>query len=299
MKVGIAGFGIIGSAFARCFSRSGEIDLYLYDKYKEAYAAPERFDALNACDIVFVTVPTPFDKKHRSCDVSAVEDVIRRLEAPACIKSTVPPGTTDRLAATTGKTLAFSPEFMGESREHRWPEIYSAGFAVFGGHPQACANARRAYELSSPVPLEFVETSAALAELSKYMLNAFLATKVSFMNQFYDIATQAGLDFEELRTLFLLDPRIGESHTIVTRERGFGGKCFPKDLNAMISWASHRGDPRFLRAVADYNDAIRRVDGAEVPKTTVRNKAVRIVQAIKSLTRRSRQAPPELISGSE
>ncbi len=291
MKVGIAGFGFIGNALARCFSLSEEIDLYVFDKYKEAYSAPERFEALNSCDIVFVTVPTPFDKKHRCCDASAVEDVISRLEAPACIKSTVPPGTTDRLAVATGKKLAFSPEFMGESAVHRWPEVYSSGFAVFGGHPQACESARRAYELSSPVPLEFVETTAALAELSKYMLNGFLATKVSFMNQFYDIATQAGLDFAELRRLFLLDPRIGESHTVVTRERGFGGKCFPKDLNAIISWASQRGDPSFLRAVADYNDAIRHVDLAEVPKTTARSrKPLRVVQAIKAIARRPRQA---------
>ena len=157
-----------------------------------------------------------------------------------------------------GKKLAFSPEFMGESPSHRWPEIYSAGFAIFGGDPAACGAARRAYELSSPVALEYVETSAALAELSKYTLNGFLAAKVSFMNQIYDIATEAGLDYEELRKLVLLDPRVGESHTLVTRERGFGGKCFPKDLNASISWASQRSDPRLLQAVADYNDAIRR-----------------------------------------
>ncbi|MGB8266464.1 MAG: hypothetical protein WCE44_09100 [Candidatus Velthaea sp.] len=290
MKVGIAGFGIIGGAFGRCFARSREIDLHIYDKYKDEYSSPQRFEALNACDIVFITVPTPYDKKHRACDISAVEEVISRLDAPACIKSTVPPGTTDRLAAS-GKKLAFSPEFMGESASHQWPEVYSAGFAVFGGHPEACANARRAYELSSPVPLDYVETTAAHAELSKYMLNVYLATKVTFMNQFYDIATQAGLDFEELRKLFLLDPRVGESHTQVTRERGFGGKCFPKDLNAIIAWASKRGDPTFLRAVADFNDDVRSIDRAAAAKKPARvRRPLKIGQAIKAIGRRPRQA---------
>lgn len=287
MRVGIAGYGIIGGAFARCFSRSTQIELHVYDKYKEAHAAPERLAALDSCDVVFVTVPTPFDKKRRTCDVSAVEEIAGRVRAPLCIKSTVPPGTTDRLAAATGKKLAFSPEFMGESAAHRWPEIYSCGFAVFGGDPEACANARRAYELSSPVRLEFVETSAALAELSKYMLNGFLATKVSFVNQFYDIATQAGLDFGELRKLFLLDPRVGESHTNVTSERGFGGKCLPKDLDAIVAWASQHGDPSFLRAVAAYNDALRQ-NGA--PKAAGTRRPLRIVQVIKGVARRPRQA---------
>jgi UDPglucose 6-dehydrogenase len=283
MKVGIAGFGIIGGAFGRAFARSSEIELHVYDKFKEPYASPQRLAALNACDVVFVTVPTPYDKKRRRCDVSAVEEIVAHLTVPVCIKSTVPPGTTARLAAT-GKHLAFSPEFMGESASHRWPEIYSCGFAIFGGDAAACAAARRAYELSVPFELRYVETSAALAELCKYMLNGFLATKVSYMNQFYDIATEAGLDFEELRALFLLDPRVGESHTAVTRERGFGGKCFPKDLSAIIAWASPRTDTTLLRAIADYNDAIRKP--ARTPKPARR--PLRIVQAIRVIARRRR-----------
>jgi UDPglucose 6-dehydrogenase len=291
MKVGIAGVGIIGGAFARCFSRSPDIELHLYDKFKDEYSSAARREALDACDVVFVAVPTPYDKKRRACDVSAVVEVVAHVEAPLCIKSTVPPGTTDRLAAG-GKKLAFSPEFMGESASHRWPEIYSSGFAIFGGDPETCALARRAYELASPVALEYVETSAALAEMSKYMLNCYLASKVTFVNQFYDIATQAGLDFEELRKLFLLDPRVGESHTQVTAERGFGGKCFPKDLNAIIAWASQRGDPAFLRAVADYNDDVRAGNGVtKKPKRARR--PIKIVQTIKGMGR-----PRQVLQGS-
>jgi UDPglucose 6-dehydrogenase len=285
MKVGIAGFGIIGGAFGRAFSAANEIELHVYDKFKGPFDTPARLAALNACDIVFVTVPTPYDKKRRRCDVSAVEEIVAQLTVPVCIKSTVPPGTTDRLAAT-GKRLAFSPEFMGESPSHRWPEVYSCGFAIFGGDAAACASARRAYELASPVAPHYVETSAALAELCKYMLNGFLATKVAYVNQFYDIATQAGLDYEELRRLFVLDPRVGDSHTAVTRERGFGGKCFPKDLNAVIAWAAPRTDVTLLRAIADYNEAIRKP--ARAPKAAQVRRPLRIVQAMRVIARRRR-----------
>jgi len=144
-----------------------------------------------------------------------------------------------------------------ENRGARVPEVYSAGFVVLGGDPRACAAARRAYELrfarSAPVRRDVGRPRRT----HKYMANAYLATKVSFVNQFYDIATQAGLDFDALRRLFLLDPRVGDSHTTVTRERGFGGKCLPKDLRAILAWTGRRTDTSLLRAVADYNDTIR------------------------------------------
>jgi UDPglucose 6-dehydrogenase len=291
MKIGIAGHGIIGSAFSRCFSRSREIELHIYDKFKPPFDTPGHLAALDACDVVFVIVPTPYEKKLRGCDTHAVEEIVRAVKAPLCIKSTVPPGTTERLAAAYGRKIAFSPEFMGESADHRWPEVYSAGFVVYGGDAAACAAVRRAYELASPVRLEFVETSPMMAEMCKYMLNTYLAAKVTFVNQFYEIAEAHGLEYEELRRLFLLDPRVGESHTRVTRERGFGGKCLPKDLHAMIDWASPRVDVRFLRAIARYNDVVRKPDGKTLrSRFAVKNRTVKIVQAIKSLGRRRRPA---------
>jgi UDP-glucose 6-dehydrogenase len=97
------------------------------------------------------------------------------------------------------------------------------------------------------------------AELTKYMENAFLALKVTFCNEFYDIAEAQGVDYNELRELWLLDPRIGRSHTFVLPfGRGFGGRCLPKDLNAIIHAARGAGvEAGLLEAVRDVNDAIR------------------------------------------
>jgi UDP-glucose 6-dehydrogenase len=139
--------------------------------------------------------------------------------------------------------------------------------------------------LSSPAQLQFVTTSAAIAELSKYMINSFLAAKVSYVNQFYDIATNAGLDYEELRKVFLVDPRVGSTHTQVTSERGFGGKCFPKDLNGIIAWASPLADVSLLRAIADYNDDIRSAVPKRKPIRRRLRQPLRIVPSMKPAPR--------------
>ncbi len=104
---------------------------------------------------------------------------------------------------------------------------------------------------------QFIRTDATTAELCKYMVNCFLATKVAFANQFCEIADLLGVDYEELRKLWLVDPRIGKSHTLVTKERGFGGGCLPKDLQAIISFMRDHGRTPLLEAVLDYNNRVR------------------------------------------
>jgi UDP-glucose 6-dehydrogenase len=105
--------------------------------------------------------------------------------------------------------------------------------------------------------VEFVETDVRTAELAKYMENCFLAAKVAFVNQFYDLAERAGVDYDRLRELFTRDPRVGPSHTQVTAERGFGGKCLPKDMRSLIAWAGGPPGAPLLQNVADYNDAVK------------------------------------------
>jgi UDPglucose 6-dehydrogenase len=212
---------------------------------------------LNRCDLVFIAVPTPYDEGARACDVSSVREVVRSLDVPMCIRSTVPPGTTDALIAETGKAIAFSPEYIGERPGHPWNEADSAGFVICGGDRTACARTREALTGPSASPLRFVQTTARAAELVKYMENTFLATKVAFVNQFYDLAAAANVDFAELRALFLLDARVGESHTEVRPERGFGGKCLPKDMQSILAWADGRADVSLLEAVLAYNDRVR------------------------------------------
>jgi UDP-glucose 6-dehydrogenase len=111
---------------------------------------------------------------------------------------------------------------------------------------------------------ELRQTDARTAELTKYMENAFLATKVAFCNQFYDLAGAMGVDYNELRELWLMDPRIGRSHTwVYPDDRGFGGKCLPKDLAAIIAASEAYGaDTELLKAVQRANAIWRSVNCA-------------------------------------
>src|SRR5205807_8423671 len=100
---------------------------------------------------------------------------------------------------------------------------------------------------------------ARTAEMTKYMENCFLALKVTFCNEFYDIARGMNVDYNELRELWLLDPRIGRSHTFVLPDdRGFGGKCLPKDVAAMVHTGTETGSrPTLLEAMLRANTAMR------------------------------------------
>ena len=146
---------------------------------------------------------------------------------PLCIRSTVVPGTVDRLIKQTGKSIAFSPEYLGEQPGDPWVEELSCGFLILGGSPEICHIVAAAFAAVPGHTIEVHKTSARTAETCKYMENAFLAAKVSFVNQFYEITQALDIEFEELRRLWLLDPRIGLSHTCVTPERGFRGRCLP------------------------------------------------------------------------
>jgi UDPglucose 6-dehydrogenase len=256
MQVGIAGYGVVGKALARFFSRPQAHAVRVYDKYLQPFDSPENLRSLDRCDIVFIAVPTPYDAVASCCDLSAVNEIVDALTAPLCIKSTVPPGTVDSLIKTTGKRIAFSPEYVGESPAHPWREIGDCGFVVVGGDAEACVRTLDAHRAVAP-DLQLVQTAAAAAELVKYMENAFLATKVAFVNQFYDLARDAGVGFDEVRKLFLLDSRVGESHTVVSAERGFGGKCLPKDLHSIVAWAGQGASAPLLQAVLEYNESVR------------------------------------------
>ena len=208
---------------------------------------------MNGCDLVFICVPTPIGRDGRSCDVSEVGECVDWIRAPICIRSTIPPGTVDRLFAATGKSIVFSPEYVGEQPGHPWRNEGDCGFLIVGGPPEACQLVVGAHALIPGLALKSYCTQARTAELCKYMENCFLATKVAFVNQFFDIAAALDVNFNDLRELWLADSRVGSSHSRVTEERGFRGRCLPKDVSAMVATMEASGGAPFLEAVLEYN----------------------------------------------
>lgn len=265
MKVAIIGHGYVGKAMDRFFRRNFDIAIY------GIATQPDR-DAVRGADLAVICVPTP-QTADGAADVSAVEDAVAWLDVPLIvIKSTVPPGTTDRLAKEYGKAVHFSPEFIGElsnfSAPWKYPDksrVEMHSFTIVGG--ERASDVLEFFQRGQASDAHFVACAAVEAELAKYMENTFFALKVTFCNEFFDIIEAFGADYKRVRELWLLDPRFDPSHTLVFRhDRGFGGKCLPKDIAAIVAAAQANGcEPALLKAVIACNKARRSGVGAEAP----------------------------------
>ena len=233
-KVGIAGVGTVGSSVHALFP-----DAILYDPPK-GYLGN-----LDDCEVVFVAVPTPTTLGR--VDVSIVEHIVQTFDPGIfVVRSTVPPGTSSSLARKHDKEIVFQPEYLGMTPGHAYASDRDVPFVILGDTWQRRASASRVvaqlYRDALPAETAFHFTSAVTAELVKYMTNTFLALKVEFINEMFDAATELDVDYDQLRELWLLDPRIGRSHTAVNpNDRGFGGLCFPKDVAGLVGWADDFG----------------------------------------------------------
>jgi UDPglucose 6-dehydrogenase len=251
--VAIVGFGAVGRSLATLFPEATIFDPPL---------GLGRRDDVNRCRFAFICVPTPATATG-DCDTSAVEEAVAWIESDTIvIRSTVPPGTTGWLAARFGKRIIVQPEYgPGETPDHPFNDPRAVSWIILGGPRDWTVPVCDLYKTVFNSDLSIHQTDAITAEMAKYMENAFLATKVAFCNEFYDLAARDGVDYNELRELWLLDPRIGRSHTWVhPDDRGFGGKCLPKDLQAIVAHAQRRGDPAILlESVLRSNERVRSI----------------------------------------
>ncbi len=249
-KVGVVGAGgVVGRTMCRLFGpNTVGYDLqpgFTQDK-----------EAVNQCDIVFVCVPTPMGDD-KACDTSIVEEVVSWIEAPLIvIRSTIEPGTTDRLRQAYGKRIVFQPEYTGETVAHVFNKEGEFSFIVLGGTSEDTSAVAEFYKNYYNAMVRFYFCDAVTAEIAKYMENSFYAVKVTFVNEFYDIARAHGVDFNVLREIWLADPRISRDHTFVyPQARGFSGKCLPKDVNAIVQASRKLGyATKLLQATLDINE---------------------------------------------
>lgn len=247
-KVGCIGAGVVGNALQQLCGP----ETVLYD-IRPGFASREQ---INECDVVFVSVPTAM-RPDGSCDTSIVEDAIGWVKAPLIIiRSTIAPGTTDRLIAKYNKRIVFQPEYLGETVRHVFGNMAERDFVVLGGTTENTSLAADFYKHYYNSYVRYYFCDAVTAEVAKYMENAFYAVKVTFMNEFYDIARAHGVDFNVLREIWLADPRISRDHTFVYPwARGFSGKCLPKDCNAIVKSSREHGyEPRFMAATLKINE---------------------------------------------
>jgi nucleotide sugar dehydrogenase len=265
-KVGIVGYGYVGRAMHRFFGSHydvlvNDINVRDEDKGLANFVGP---DEINGCDLSLICVPTP-SKEDGGCDVSMVDEVVSWIDTPLVIlKSTVEIGTTDRLSLETSKPIVFSPEYCGESRywsPYLWDrDVKEMPFFIFGGKGEHTSMAVDFYAMVAGPVKKYVQTTASAAEMAKYMENSFYATKILFCYEMAEICVKAGIDYNSVRELWLMDPRINPMHTAVfsANDMPFSGKCLPKDIEALRRYSVDKlgYDPEFLKGVIETNNKI-------------------------------------------
>ena len=241
MDILIVGYGNIGK---HIYAEFRVLKPDIYDPYIPEYSVKQN----KHYDIAFICVPTDM-WSDGSCNTSDVLRAVLETEADIIvIKSTVPPGTTYRMISLTGKQIIFSPEHYGVTQHCKT----DPGFVVLGGKKDLCATVAESYYKVKNGYYRIYFTDPATAELSKYMLNSFLALKVTFCNEFADLAEKFSISYPELRELFVADERISPSHTFVYPDKPYyDSHCFNKDVPALVSFAE--GDAPLMACLNQIN----------------------------------------------
>ncbi len=249
-KIGIIGKGFVGSAVEFGFSAQTGCDaiIKVYDKdpFKSLHTLEE---TVNESDFIFISVPTPSNadgSMHLGILESALQDiqaVNKRKDNIILIRSTVIPGTTTRLCQKFKKlNIVFNPEFLTE-RSAKFDFINQSRF-ILGGRKRNTSRVAELYKWRFGDSISCIESNFETAEMIKYMNNCFFATKVSFMNEMKQIADKSNIDWDIAVEGFVRDGRVGHSHLAVPGpdgKFGFGGSCFPKDIQAMINFGDTLG----------------------------------------------------------
>ncbi len=253
MRVAIIGMGVLGKAQARMFSKH---ELVTYD-IADGLIYPST--EIDECDFAIICVGTPADETGRA-NLVYLHDAFSQLHPslPVLIRSTVPPGTINVLQhLSPSQLVCHSPEFLHERAGAAWPESTDVPYMILGG----TVPAREFFsaKMVQVFPGIIYECSALEAELAKYTANLYWAARVTFVNEMANICAAFGADWENVREAWLNDPRIKPEYT---RRRGFppgfDGRCWPKDISALIMASSDAGyEPEFLQAVQEANERFR------------------------------------------
>lgn len=199
-------------------------------------------------DFCFICVDTP-STDHSICDITEVTNAIIENDAEIyIIKSTVIPTTTTSLSNSLKKRIVFSPEYYGDTQHCN---NFDFNFTILGGQKDDCLKVVQLLQHVYDARHTFHIVDAQTAELAKYMENCYLATKVVFCNQFNKISEQLGVNYEELRELFIKDPRVNPSHTFVYKDKPYyDSHCLNKDVSALAEFTNNE----FLKMVIEIND---------------------------------------------
>jgi UDPglucose 6-dehydrogenase len=265
-KLGIVGHGFVGSAINQGFTKN--IKKYIVDPNKYSGNTIKKLIEFRP-DAVFVSVPTP-QLESGECNTDILDSVLQELNTGknllVIIKSTVPAYKLQAIREQCiNLKIVYNPEFLTEKNyieDFRRPPMH-----VFGGDRSDTDRVETLYrEHSVCEPCPVFHTDIITASMVKYCINSFLATKVTFMNEMYDVLKNAGgTEWTEFASIISTDPRLGTSHMRVPGNdgvRGYAGSCFPKDTAALAYYAREILNVPFtqLETSIEINERLRKLN---------------------------------------
>lgn len=267
-SIGIVGCGFVGNAIKEGFK--SHVKVHVYDKYLSEKSNTISLEQLvENTDVMFVCLPTPM-KRSGECDTSLISSTVgeinylcgkQGLKKTVIIKSTIPPKTTQQLNNRSDNlNVIFNPEFLTEASPVE--DFKNQKRVILGTDDgeEILQDIFSLYRVAFP-DTPIVICSSVEAELIKYFCNCILATKVSFSNEFYQLCSTLEADYEKIVEAASYDKRIGNSHLSVPGpdgNYGFGGSCFPKDINSLIHiMKTNNVDPLVTTAAWEKNLEVR------------------------------------------
>lgn len=267
MNIGIIGQGFVGSAVYE--GMKNYFDVFAFDKDPKKFSnAIGISGVVRNTEVTFLCVPTPM-RKTGECDLSIISSALNEISDCVdehgkesyivIIKSTIPPGTTEMFDKKFDNIhIVFNPEFLTEANANE--DYKNQNRIIIGGERPGTTKVKQIFSKAFPkVPV--IKTSSTIAEMIKYVTNTFLATKVSFANEMYQICQELNIDYDKVIEYARYDERLGNSHWGVPGpdgDLGYGGHCFPKDIAALQYVAKQMGiSTKILNASIEKNREVR------------------------------------------
>lgn len=264
-KIGVIGQGFVGSAVKEGMKNYYDVRTFDINGNCNELSLHTLVENVNE---TFLCLPTPM-RKSGECDLSIVKDCLNQIDKIitllnkknfiVIIKSTIPPGTTEQLNKEFKNFhIAFNPEFLTEA--NAVDDYKNQNRIIIGADRPYSSRVKQIFSKAFPkVPI--IKTSSTIAEMIKYVTNSFLAMKVSFANEMYQICQGLEIDYDKVIEYARYDDRLGNSHWSVPGpdgDFGFGGHCFPKDVAALTFLAVSLGiDPIMLAGTVIKNKEVR------------------------------------------
>jgi len=260
LRIGIIGYGFVGQAVEYSFMTQNTETFIVDPKYND-----NTLDDLVEWNpgLIFVCLPTP-SNNDGSIDASLVRDTVKnlksRLNTFVIIKSTITQKIVSEITSQEFN-IAYVPEFLSEGNAKF--DMVNSDFMIIGTNFAAAYDAViDYYEKYSMCKkgINYINVTPTEASFVKYTINTFLAMKTAYFNELYSLADAADVNYQNILKGVLADSRIGSSHTKVPGpdgKLGFGGACFPKDLNAFIDYSDNKSKLTILKGVRTSNNRIR------------------------------------------